>query len=109
NLTARGLEGNVKINTVNGRLEAYFDGLGKSQAISLETVNAPILLTVPQVLSAQFNAQSVKGAISNDFGLAVRKGEISGSEMLGVLGSGSAGIKLKSVHGDITIQMGRKI
>jgi DUF4097 and DUF4098 domain-containing protein YvlB len=109
NLTASNLKGDVKINTVNGQLEVSLDRLGDSQSISLESVNSPIIFTIPPETSAQFKAVSQKGDISNDFGLSVRKGEPAGSDLAGNLGTGSAKIKLNSVKGNITIRRSQSI
>jgi DUF4097 and DUF4098 domain-containing protein YvlB len=108
-LKANGLKADAKINTVNGHLEVSFDRLGESQSVSLDSVNAPITLTIPPETSAQLKAVSQKGDISNDFGLIARKGENAGLGLMGNLGTGSAKLKLQSVKGNITIRRGQKI
>ena len=102
-MTARGLTGATKLSTINGSLEASFDRLDVSKPISVGSVNGSVSLTIPSDSNAQLKANTVHGAIRNDFGLPVRDGEYVGHELAGQLGQGGVLIKLGNVNGTITI------
>ncbi|PYS51757.1 MAG: hypothetical protein DMF68_03395 [Acidobacteria bacterium] len=102
-LSARGLTGATKLSTINGSLEAAFDRLDVSKPISVGSVNGGVSLTIPSDANAQLKANTVHGAIRNDFGLPVRDGEYVGHELAGQLGQGGVLIKLGNVNGSITI------
>src|SRR5947209_9070795 len=102
-LSARGLTGATKLSTINGSLEASFDRLDVSKPISVGSVNGGVSLTIPSDANAQLKANTVHGAIRNDFGLPVRDGEYVGHELAGQLGQGGVLIKLGNVNGSITI------
>src|SRR2546421_3184010 len=76
-LSARGLTGATKLSTINGSLEAAFDHLDVSKPISVGSVNGSVSLTIPSDSNAQLKANTVHGAIRNDFGLPIgRKGSL---------------------------------
>lgn len=102
-VSAHELMGDVKLSTVNGHVEAMFGRLNEAKAISLGSVNGPILLTIPSDSNAELRAGTVHGGISNDFGLPVRRGDFVGHDLAGQLGQGGARIKLGNVNGSITI------
>lgn len=104
NVIARGLMGEAKLSTVNGRLDATFQRLNDGKSISLGSVNGPLTVTIPSDSSASLRANTVHGAITNDFGLRVRRGEYVGSSLGGTLGSGASRIRLDNVNGAITIR-----
>ena len=103
-LTARRLGGEAKLSTINGRLDVTFERLGESQNITLGSVNASVVLTLPSDADAQIRAHTIHGGITNNFGLLVRRGEYVGHDLAGTLGSGAAKVKLSNVNGSITIQ-----
>jgi DUF4097 and DUF4098 domain-containing protein YvlB len=103
-LTARGLVGEVKLSTINGTLDATFTRLDESKAISLNSVNGRLLLTIPSDSNATLKASTVHGGITNDFGLTVQHGEWVGHELYGQLGTGGPRIRLGNVNGSITIK-----
>ncbi|HEX8845449.1 MAG TPA: DUF4097 family beta strand repeat-containing protein [Pyrinomonadaceae bacterium] len=103
-LTARGLTGTTNLSTINGSLEAAFDRLDASNPISLGSVNGNVVLTIPSDSNADLKAGTVHGAIRNDFGLPVRRGEYVGNDLAGQLGQGGVRIKLGNVNGGITIR-----
>lgn len=103
-LTARGLTGSTKLSTINGKLEASFNHLDEAKPISLSSVNGSILVTLPSDASAELKADTVHGAIENDFGLPVRRGEYVGNDLAGQLGQGGPHIKLGNVNGGISIR-----
>ena len=98
-LTARGLTGMTKLSTINGKLEAAFDRLDESKPISISSVNGNVLVTIPSDANADLKAGTVHGAIENDFGLPVRRGNYVGHDLAGQLGQGGPRIKLGNVNG----------
>ena len=103
-VTARGLKGTTHLSTINGNLEAAFDRLDTSNPISLGSVNGNVTITIPSDSNADLKAGTVHGAIRNDFGLPVRRGEYVGNDLAGQLGGGGTRIKLGNVNGGITIR-----
>ena len=103
-VSAHELMGEVRLSTINGKLEAIFGRLNETKAISLGSVNGPVLLTIPSDSNAEIKAGTVHGGISNDFGLPVRRGDYVGRDLAGQLGQGGARIKLGNVNGSITIK-----
>jgi DUF4097 and DUF4098 domain-containing protein YvlB len=103
-VSAHELMGEVKLSTINGKLDAMFGRLNESKAISLGSVNGPVLLTIPSDSNAELKAGTVHGGIANDFGLPVRRGDYVGRDLAGQLGQGGARIKLGNVNGSITIK-----
>jgi DUF4097 and DUF4098 domain-containing protein YvlB len=103
-VTGRNLKGEVKMATVNGPVEATFDRLDESKAVSLGSVNGSVILIIPSDSNVIIKAGTVSGAITNDFGLPVRRGDYVGRELYGQLGRGGARIKLGNVNGGINIR-----
>lgn len=103
-LTIEGLTGPVIASTLVGSIDATFNQLNKSNTISLTALSGSIRLTLPSNVSAQISAGTAIGAISNDFGLTVRKGEFLGQEVIGKLGEGAARITLDNVSGSVAIR-----
>jgi len=101
---ARGLSGEAKLSTINGPLEVTFDRLEAAKPIALNSVNGPVILTIPSDASAELKANTVHGAIENDFGLPVRRGRFIGNDLAGKIGNGDASIKLSNVNGRISIK-----
>ena len=102
-LTAKGLQGRTKLSTVNSRIEADFDKLSGS-AIDLSSVNGAVMLTLPSDASADLEASTVSGRISNDFGLGVNNHRYVGHDLRGQLASGGTRIRLSNVNGRIEIR-----
>jgi DUF4097 and DUF4098 domain-containing protein YvlB len=103
-VTARALGGEARLSTVNGSLEATFTQLSETAPISLGSVNGNVTLVIPSDSQAVVKAGTVHGAISNDFGLAVKHGEYVGHELYGQIGTGGPRIKLSNVNGGISIK-----
>jgi DUF4097 and DUF4098 domain-containing protein YvlB len=106
NVKARGLTGDVKLSTVNGGVEATITRLDESKSTSLNSVNGSIVLTIPSDANAQVKANTIHGAITNDFGLQVNDGEYVGHDLSGQIGNGGPRIRLSNVNGSITIKRG---
>ena len=103
-ITATGLTGSAWVETVNGNLDLSFDKMSKGQTVDLESVNGAILLRIPAAANAQVEAETLNGELSNEFGLAVEKGEWIGRSIEGLFGSGGARITLETVNGSIDVK-----
>jgi DUF4097 and DUF4098 domain-containing protein YvlB len=105
-IKANGLTGEVKLSTVNGGIEANLARLDEGKGVSLVSVNGTIVLTIPANASAQVRANTVHGAITNDFGLQVNDGQYVGHDLSGQIGSGGPRVRLSNVNGPISIKRG---
>lgn len=103
-VVTRGLLGEVRLTTVNGSLEATFSRLDESKPLSLTSVNGNVVLIIPSNANANVRADTVHGAITNDFGLEVTDGDYVGHELYGQIGTGGPRIKLGNVNGGIQIR-----
>src|SRR5262249_25050347 len=102
-MTVQGLQGRVKLESVNSRMEVQFDKLSNS-AIELSSVNGQIELTIPSDSKAEIEASTVSGTIEDDFGLHVNNHRWVGHDLRGELGSGGPKIELSNVNGRIEIR-----
>lgn len=102
-LTARGLQGRARLSTVNSRVTAEFQRLSGSP-IDLESVNGAVLLTLPSDASADVEASTVSGSISDEFGIGVVDHKYIGHQLHGQLGGGATRIRLENVNGRIEIR-----
>ena len=102
-LTARGLQGRARLSTVNSRVAAEFQRLSGSP-VDLESVNGAVLLTLPSDASADVQASTVSGSISDEFGIGVLHHKYVGHELHGQLGDGNTRIRLENVNGQIEIR-----
>jgi DUF4097 and DUF4098 domain-containing protein YvlB len=105
-IKANGLMGEVKLSTVNGGVEATIVRLDDTKGVSLNSVNGTIVLIIPANASAQVKANTVHGAITNDFGLQVNDGQYVGHDLSGQIGSGGPRVRLSNVNGPISIKRG---
>jgi len=103
-LMASGLAGEAKLSTVNGKLEATFDQVDNTNRISMSSVNGSIVLSVPNNVDASFEANTLSGRISNDFGFSEEREGFVGHDLSGTLGKGTTRIKLSNVNGSISIR-----
>ena len=103
---ATGLMGDVKLSTVNGSVEATVSRLDDAKGVTLNSVNGSIVLIIPANASAQVKANTVHGAITNDFGLEVNDGQFVGHDLSGQIGSGGPRVRLSNVNGSISIRRG---
>jgi len=101
---AGNLRGRADLSTVNGELVADFERLEIGSKIALETVNGRVNLTIPSDSNATLEAESLNGAITNDFGLPNKRGKYVGNSLHGRLGKGDSTIKLESVNGALTVK-----
>jgi len=101
---AGNLRGTAELSTVNGELFADFDRLSTGNKINLDTVDGRVNLTIPSDSNATLKADSLNGAITNDFGLPSRRGKYVGNSLHGRIGTGEVAIKLESVNGTLTVK-----
>jgi DUF4097 and DUF4098 domain-containing protein YvlB len=98
------LEGQAELSTVNGRLEADFYRVGRTNAISLSSVNGPIKLSLPCSANADVYAVNLSGGIDSQFGHVARAS--SGHRLRATVNRGGAQIHVKNVNGGISIFSG---
>ena len=103
-IVAGNLRGTVNLSSVNGTLDVDVESLENVREIKLGIVNGRIDLKVPSDIDAIVKADTVNGAINNDFGLPVHKGEYVGRNLYGRLGNGGINVKLDGVNGTINIR-----
>ena len=103
-----GVAGNLRLSTVNGRIETELALLGGSQSVSLATVNGAIEATLPANADVKVTAATVNGGMSSEFPeLAVKKDFPLSKHLKGTLGNGSATVKATTVNGSIHFQRGQ--
>jgi len=102
-LVARGLERAVKLQTINGPLEANFNQ-ARATSIELSSVNGPVRLTLPSDTKAHIEATTVHGSIENDFGLHTNNHRWVGHDLNGELGTGGPHIRISNVNGPVNVQ-----
>lgn len=103
---AERLGGEVKLSTVNGRIAVNAAGLENAKGVALNSVNGAIELVVPSGASANVEASTIHGPITNDFGLTEEKGQYVGRNLSGQIGSGGPRVRLNNVNGSIAIKRG---
>jgi len=101
---ADGLAGDVKLSTVNGAAHATFGDLTNVRIVTVGSVNGSVELVIPSDVNAQIRANTVHGAIKNDFGIPVRHGQYVGRDLSATLGRGGIQIRLDNVNGEINIR-----
>jgi len=100
-IRAEMLEGTADLSTVNGQVAADFHRISPANAISLRSVNGPIVLSIPSGTGAQLVAQNRSGGILTDFGR--REFAEHGHRFHAILKGGGAEIHLENVNGGISI------
>ncbi|MEW6734262.1 MAG: hypothetical protein AB1489_23250 [Acidobacteriota bacterium] len=103
-VTAMALVNRAKLATINGPLRVSLAQLPEGERSHFNSVNGSIELLIPVNINAELRANTVHGDIENDFGLTVHRGKYVGSRLSGVLGNGSAMVKLNNVNGTISIR-----
>jgi DUF4097 and DUF4098 domain-containing protein YvlB len=100
---AREVMGEMQLHSVNGRVTAELQAPGR--LVDIGTVNGPVALKLPSNASAEIDASTVHGDISNDFHIPVNHGHFApGSQLRARLGDGETQMKLSTVNGAIQIQ-----
>ena len=99
---ARELQGPAELNTVNGGLDAQVEI--PASRLKFSSVNGGVRVTLPSDASADINASTMSGSISNDFGLSEVRHQFVGRSLHGELGGGSSHIEVSTVNGSIEIR-----
>lgn len=92
--------------TVSGSLGVRSAGLQPGGRISLQTVSAPITLTLPARTSAQLKVKSFSGSIRSDVGEVERPRYGPGSHLDARIGGGDGDITINSHSGSVRVSLG---
>lgn len=102
NVRAQGLGGRADISSVSGDVKVTFQR--PSARADLHSVSGDVIAVLPANASADVSANTVSGAISNEFGLTVDRGRWVGEHLTGRIGNGTNSLELHTVSGDIRVQ-----
>tara|TARA_R110000787_G_scaffold284944_1_gene399363 strand:- start:71 stop:838 length:768 start_codon:yes stop_codon:yes gene_type:complete len=103
-MKATGLASNSEVSSVNGSIEISYSELTTPlDSIVVETVNGSIKLSVPKLLQAKVEAETMHGSIKTDFGLSATKSFFGGHNLSGEIGHGEVDITMKSVNGSVKL------
>src|ERR1035437_8316774 len=97
-IKAQKMGGQTELSTINGRLDADFLHVSRTNSISLRSVNGPIHLSIPAAAGTGVVASNLSGGIASDMGRVMRTG--SGHRLI-VKGAG-AQIRVHNVKGGIS-------
>jgi hypothetical protein len=117
---ALGLDGDVKVFTVNGGIDVSTTGLAQgstvngSITVSMEkanwngkldftTVNGSVTLDMPADLNCELSVSTVNGHISSDYPITV-DGKFSPRHLKGTIGAGGRDLVIKTVNGSVNIR-----
>ncbi|KPK57957.1 MAG: hypothetical protein AMS21_10955 [Gemmatimonas sp. SG8_38_2] len=117
---ALGLDGNVKMFTVNGDIDVSTTGLAQGSTVNgsitvsmdradwdgkldFTTVNGSVTLDMPGDLNCDVSVSTVNGHISSDYPLTV-EGRFSPRHLKGTIGSGGRALVIKTVNGSVNIR-----
>jgi hypothetical protein len=99
---AAGLRGASHLSAPNGKVEVDFDRQD-TENLELDSVNGSVAITVPPDANARLAANTLRGKMSNDFGLPVQEDDVTGRDLKAQWGDGHARIKLQNVNGNVAI------
>jgi DUF4097 and DUF4098 domain-containing protein YvlB len=71
-IEARGVRSTLEANTVNGRIDAVVAAIPKDASFGLQSVNGPLVLTLPRNAKFDLAASTMNGSIASTFALPVR-------------------------------------
>jgi hypothetical protein len=117
---ALGLDGDVKMFTVNGDIDISTTGLAQGSTVNgsitvsmdradwdgtldFTTVNGSVTLDMPGDLNCDVSVSTVNGHISSDYPLTV-EGRFSPRHLKGTIGSGGRELVIKTVNGSVNIR-----
>jgi hypothetical protein len=96
-------KGPLQAYSVNGSVHATVRGFADTGAVKLTTLNGSVTLELPAGLDATVSANTVNGAITNDFPLKTTD-KIVMHHAAGVIGDGGRRVELKAVNGSIRLK-----
>ena len=107
-IRADNLHGDVKIENKNGKISAKvvsYWNKGKEKGNDIHLINAMGLIQIdlPDPPSFELDAKTTYGRLRSDFNLPAIEGDASTHKSRCTLGKGTAKIKLRTSHGDISI------
>jgi DUF4097 and DUF4098 domain-containing protein YvlB len=104
-LSVEGLDGDIKLNTVNGRVAARC-GDGYAGQLNLNSVSGDLELELGRGADAEFFANSLSGKIACGQKLArmEKSDSFVSTQLRGELGAGRGRLRLNTVSGDITVR-----
>ncbi|MGH8054097.1 MAG: DUF4097 family beta strand repeat-containing protein [Stenotrophomonas sp.] len=95
----------LNAETVSGNLGVRSAGLQPGGRISLQTVSAPVALTLPARTSAQLKVSTFSGDIKSDVGQVERPRYGPGSSLDARIGSGDGDISINAHSGDVRVSL----
>jgi DUF4097 and DUF4098 domain-containing protein YvlB len=121
-MSAEGLQGDVRASSVNGSVRVSTTGLAEASTVNgsvyaemgranwtndleFSTVNGGITLILPVKLDTDVRATTVNGDIETDWPLTI-SGRFSNRRLRGTIGAGGRGLMLSTVNGEIRLKKG---
>ena len=102
-LRVAGLSGDLRAKSVSGRIDLAWSRL--DDAVSVSSTSGDVRLGLPAEASFRLDARSTSGRLQCAFPIVLSGGPQPGREALvGVVGSGSRPIQVRTVSGDIEIE-----
>lgn len=100
-----GVRGDLDVETQAGEITADAGVVGANRSIDLRATTGAITLTIAPGSSARVEAQSTVGDFSSDVrGVSQERRNVVGSRGSGIIGSGSARIRLTTTTGAIALR-----
>ena len=101
-ISVRDTDGNLKIDTVTGTIEASMTHVNGRSA-SLHTVTGMVQLVIPRNSGAAVKVSSLAGKFQSDFPLD-ETSQVVGTTAKGRIGDGSGSIELGTVSGELALK-----
>ena len=116
-IVLKGMRGSGRASTVNGTIEAAFDGAPRAESL-FKTVNGDITVTLPGDLAAELRIKTMRGGIYTDFETVEQPTEREPSRRPGEprfvyrrrgftnyrVGKGGPELTFETLNGDVRIQ-----
>jgi putative adhesin len=99
---AGGVVRNLAARTLSGEVTADID-VPEGSGLKVSTVSGEVTVRVPASASARVDLKSTSGRLRSNFGLLSPAPDPGRAVLSATLGSGSAGISLTSMTGDVTL------
>ncbi len=97
----------LAVETVSGSIDLAAAGLAPGGRINVESVSAPVTLSLPRTVSAQLSVNSFSGSINSDAGQVERPRYGPGSHLDTRLGGGDGDIRIQSHSGSVRVRLDR--
>jgi DUF4097 and DUF4098 domain-containing protein YvlB len=96
-------EGTVSANTASGDVEVELTRVDENGEFKIASVSGDVAVKAPMGLGAQVDMATVSGGIETTFPIAIEEQEGPGQKASGIVGSGTARLKLSTVSGNISL------